>query len=142
MPPVRCRRRCHILSEAARVAIESDARAKRIKNALADVIRNVTNACASTADCANVCAGQATYEIKEPLKDALASILSLNALRNVPALPSKLEAMEAEAEDIGKLLGDVKRHAMAAVAAARDVTDMEADHMCMPLFVQLLRALH
>ncbi|CCD21667.1 hypothetical protein ERJ75_000862900 [Trypanosoma vivax] len=131
-----------LLSEAARATSEADAQAKRIRDALADVIRNVTNACISTADCANVCAGQATYEIKEPLKDALASILSLNALRNVPALPSKLEAMEAEAERIRKLRDDVKRRAMAVVAAARDATDVEGDHTCMPLFVQLLRALH
>ncbi|KAH8617064.1 hypothetical protein ERJ75_000412000 [Trypanosoma vivax] len=131
-----------LLSEAARATSEADAQARRIRDALAGVIRNVTNACASTADCANVCAGQATYEIKEPLKDALASILSLNALRNVPALPSTLEAMEAETERIRKLRDDVKRRAMAVVAAARDATDVEGDHTCMPLFVQLLRALH
>ncbi|CCD20996.1 hypothetical protein, conserved in T. vivax [Trypanosoma vivax Y486] len=131
-----------LLSEAARATSEANAQAKRIRDALAGVIRNVTNACASTADCANVCAGQATYEIKEPLKDALASILSLNALRNVSALPSTLEAMEAEAEHIRKLRDDVKRRAMAVVAAARDATDVEGDHTCMPLFVQLLRALH
>ncbi|CCD17930.1 hypothetical protein ERJ75_000302600 [Trypanosoma vivax] len=131
-----------LLYEVARATSELDAQAKRIKNALADVIRNVTNTCISTTDCANVCAGQATHEINKSLRDTLASILSLNALRNVPALPSKLEAMEAEAECIRKLRDDVKRHAMAVVAAARDATDIEGNHTCMPLFVQLLHALH
>ncbi|KAH8620198.1 hypothetical protein ERJ75_000072100 [Trypanosoma vivax] len=131
-----------LLSEAARATGEAVAQVKRIKSTLADAIRNVTYTCASTTDCANVCAIQKTYEIREPLKDALASILSLNALRNVPALVSKLKTMEAEAERIRKLRDDVKRHAMAVLAAARSVTDVEGDHTCMPLFVQLLRALH
>ncbi|KAH8619295.1 hypothetical protein ERJ75_000176400 [Trypanosoma vivax] len=131
-----------LLSEAARATCEADAQAKRIRDGLADVIRNVANTCTSTTDCVSVCATQKTCEIREPLKDALASILSLNALRNVTALASKLEAMEAEAKHLRRLRDDVKRRAMAVVAAARDVTDVEGDHTCMPLFVQLLRALH
>ncbi|KAH8609997.1 hypothetical protein ERJ75_001146000 [Trypanosoma vivax] len=128
-----------LLSEATRTTSERDAQAKMIKNALAGVIRNVANACTSTADCVSVCAGQGTYEIKEPLKSALASILLLNTLWNVTALPSTLEDMEAEAERVTRLRDDVKRHAIEVLGAARDVTNMEVDHTAMPLFVQLLR---
>ncbi|KAG8340764.1 hypothetical protein TRVL_08410 [Trypanosoma vivax] len=131
-----------LLSEAARGTSVAEEQAKRIRDALAAVVHTATYTCASTTDCANVCGGQETYEIREPLTDALAFILSLNALRNVTALASKLEAMEAEAERIRRLRDDLKRHAMAVVAAARDATNVEGDHTCMPLFVQLLRALH